>query len=35
MSQTGFFIKEIFDPYFEAPLEIWESFAIIPEAKIF
>jgi CRP-like cAMP-binding protein len=27
MSQTGTLVKKIFDPYFEAPLEIWESFA--------
>ena len=27
MHETGKLIKEIFDPYFEAPLEIWESFA--------
>jgi CRP-like cAMP-binding protein len=35
MSQTGFFIKEIFDPYFEAPLEIWESFASFLKQKSF
>ncbi|WP_299051774.1 Crp/Fnr family transcriptional regulator [uncultured Polaribacter sp.] len=27
MIETGIIIKKIFDPYFEAPLEIWESFA--------
>jgi CRP-like cAMP-binding protein len=27
MKQRGVVIKEMFDPYFEAPLEIWESFA--------
>ena len=27
MNNTATVIKEIFDPYFEAPLEIWESFA--------
>jgi len=27
MTKKGILIKEIFDPYFEAPLEIWESFA--------
>jgi CRP-like cAMP-binding protein len=27
MTETGILVKEIFDPYFEAPLEIWESFA--------
>jgi signal-transduction protein with cAMP-binding, CBS, and nucleotidyltransferase domain len=27
MTETGILIKEIFDPYLEAPLEIWESFA--------
>lgn len=27
MTETGILIKKIFDPYFEAPLEIWESFA--------
>jgi CRP-like cAMP-binding protein len=27
MIETGNLIKQIFDPYFEAPLEIWESFA--------
>jgi len=27
MTETGILIKEIYDPYFEAPLEIWESFA--------
>ncbi len=27
MNDTGTIIKKIFDPYFEAPLEIWESFA--------
>jgi CRP-like cAMP-binding protein len=27
MNKTGILIKKIFDPYFEAPLEIWESFA--------
>ncbi|MFT5823490.1 MAG: CRP-like cAMP-binding protein [Crocinitomix sp.] len=27
MTESGILIKVIFDPYFEAPLEIWESFA--------
>ncbi|MGD1891379.1 MAG: Crp/Fnr family transcriptional regulator [Cyclobacteriaceae bacterium] len=27
MNERGALIKKIFDPYFEAPLEIWESFA--------
>jgi len=27
MTETGALVKKIFDPYFEAPLEIWESFA--------
>lgn len=27
MSEKASLVKEIFDPYFEAPLEIWESFA--------
>ena len=27
MIEKGRLIKKIFDPYFEAPLEIWESFA--------
>jgi hypothetical protein len=27
MKQRGVVIKEMFDPYFKAPLEIWESFA--------
>lgn len=27
MSKIGILIKKIFDPYFEAPLEIWISFA--------
>ncbi len=27
MKQTAQEIKTIFDPYFQAPLEIWESFA--------
>lgn len=27
MTAAGILVKEIFDPYFEAPLEIWESFA--------
>lgn len=27
MDETALLVKKIFDPYFEAPLEIWESFA--------
>ena len=27
MTEKGKLIKQIFDPYFNAPLEIWESFA--------
>ena len=27
MTERGILVKKIFDPYFEAPLEIWESFA--------
>lgn len=27
MTEIGILVKQIFDPYFEAPLEIWESFA--------
>jgi CRP-like cAMP-binding protein len=27
MSETGILLKKIFDPFFEAPFEIWESFA--------
>ena len=27
MIEKGVIIKKIFDPYFEAPLAIWESFA--------
>jgi len=27
MTETGTLVKKVFDPYFEAPLEIWESFA--------
>lgn len=27
MDKTALLVKKIFDPYFEAPLEIWESFA--------
>lgn len=29
MSTTGTLIKKIFDPYFEAPLEIWDSFSAL------
>jgi CRP-like cAMP-binding protein len=35
MSETSLLIKEIFDPYFEAPLEIWESFASFLKRKSF
>ena len=35
MNQTGKLIKNIFDPYFEAPVEIWESFAKYLEPKSF
>ncbi len=27
MNKTGILIKKIFDPHFEAPLEVWETFA--------
>lgn len=27
MSENATLVKKIFDPYFEAPLEVWESFA--------
>jgi len=33
MSETGLLVKRIFDPYFEAPLEIWESFAALLKRK--
>ncbi len=33
MNKTGVVIKKMFDPYFEAPLEIWESFAILLKQK--
>jgi CRP-like cAMP-binding protein len=34
MSDRGKLMKEIFDPYFEAPIEIWESFAkhLVPKS---
>jgi len=35
MNEKGILIKNIFDPYFEAPLEIWESFAKYLEPKSF
>lgn len=35
MNERGLLIKNIFDPYFEAPLEIWESFAKYLEPKAF
>jgi len=31
MKEKGLLIKQIFDPYFEAPIEIWESFATFLE----
>lgn len=33
MTERGVLIKKIFDPYFEAPLEIWKSFATFLESK--
>jgi CRP-like cAMP-binding protein len=33
MSKTGLLVKKIFDPYFEAPIEIWESFPTFLTAK--
>lgn len=33
MTERGVLIKKIFDPYFEAPLEIWESFATFLESN--
>lgn len=35
MNETAILIKKIFDPYFEAPLEIWESFASFLKIKSF
>lgn len=35
MTERGILIKNIFDPYFEAPIEIWESFAKYLEPKSF
>lgn len=35
MTTTGILVKKIFDPYFEAPLEIWESFATFLERKTY
>ncbi len=33
MTNTGLLIKQIFDPFYEAPLEIWESFASFLQHK--
>ena len=35
MSKTALLIKQIFDPYFVAPIEIWESFALLLEPRSF
>ncbi|MGD1839760.1 MAG: Crp/Fnr family transcriptional regulator [Thermonemataceae bacterium] len=35
MNKKGILVKNIFDPYFEAPIEIWESFAEYLEPKSF
>ena len=35
MEDKGKLIKEIFDPYFEAPLEIWESFSSFLKTRTF
>lgn len=35
MNNTGLLIKKIFDPYYEAPIEIWESFSTYLKRKTY
>jgi len=35
MNKSGILIKKIFDPYFEAPIEIWESFSSLLKSNIY
>jgi len=35
MNNSGLLIKKIFDPYFEAPIEIWESFSSLLKSNFY